>query len=93
MARLKRWESPRREGRNDKGKKSSARQRQLKKQTQMLRKRLKQDDTNNQQNNQKRGSGTQTTSLFFWLTISTTIQNLEYSKQYFVANSSNRKDS
>jgi hypothetical protein len=39
--RLKRWESPRRKGRNDKGKGGAARQRQLKKQTQMLRKRLK----------------------------------------------------
>jgi hypothetical protein len=39
--RLKRWEYPRREGRNDKGKKSSARQRQLKKQTQVLRRKLK----------------------------------------------------
>jgi len=39
--RLKRWESPRREGRNDKGRGGSARQRQLKKQTQMLRQRLK----------------------------------------------------
>ncbi|MGH7999149.1 MAG: hypothetical protein ACREPR_06910 [Brasilonema sp.] len=38
---LKRWESPRREGRNDKGKGGSARQRQLKKQQQMLRKKLK----------------------------------------------------
>lgn len=65
MARLKRWESPRREGRNDKGKKSSARQRQLKKQTQMLRKKLKQNDSNNQQNNQQRGSGTQTASPIF----------------------------
>jgi hypothetical protein len=42
MARmLKRWESPRKEGRNDKGKGGSARRRQLKKQTQMLRKKLK----------------------------------------------------
>ncbi len=42
MARmLKRWESPRKEGRNDKGKGGSARRRQLKKQTQMLRKQLK----------------------------------------------------
>ncbi|MBD2166673.1 hypothetical protein H6G04_19970 [Calothrix membranacea FACHB-236] len=41
--RLKRWESPRREGRNDKGKGGSARQRQLKKQRQMLRKRLKEN--------------------------------------------------
>ncbi|MBW4574989.1 MAG: hypothetical protein KME08_06860 [Aphanothece sp. CMT-3BRIN-NPC111] len=39
--RLKRWESPRREGRNDKGRGGSARRRQLKKQTQALRKKLK----------------------------------------------------
>jgi hypothetical protein len=39
--RLKSWESPRRQGRNDKGKGGTARQRQLRKQTQMLRKRLK----------------------------------------------------
>lgn len=39
--RLKRWESPRREGRNDKGKGGSARKRQLKKQRQMLRQKLK----------------------------------------------------
>ncbi len=38
---MKRWESPRREGRNDKGKKSSARQRQIKKATQALRRKLK----------------------------------------------------
>jgi hypothetical protein len=41
--RMKRWESPRREGRNDKGKKNSARQRQIKKQTQVWRKKLKGD--------------------------------------------------
>jgi hypothetical protein len=39
--RLKRWESPRREGRNDKGKGGSARQRQRRKQFQRLRQRLK----------------------------------------------------
>lgn len=39
--RLKRWESPRREGRNDKGRGGSARKRQLKKQMQMLRQSLK----------------------------------------------------
>jgi hypothetical protein len=38
---LKRWESPRKEGRNDKGRGGSARKRQLKKQRQMLRQRLK----------------------------------------------------
>jgi hypothetical protein len=40
--RLKRWESPRREGRNDKGKGGSARQRQKRKQVQALRQKLKQ---------------------------------------------------
>ena len=47
MARqLKRWESPRKEGRNDKGKGGSARQRQVKKQMQMLRKKLKDNGGN-----------------------------------------------
>jgi hypothetical protein len=42
MARhLKRWESPRREGRNDKGRGGSARQKQRRKQFQVLRQRLK----------------------------------------------------
>ncbi|MGF1496011.1 MAG: hypothetical protein ACFB8W_04190 [Elainellaceae cyanobacterium] len=39
--RLKRWESPRREGRNAKGKGGSARGRQRRKQTQVLRQKLK----------------------------------------------------
>lgn len=43
--RLKSWESPRSEGRNDKGKGGSARQRQRKKQLQMLRKKLKEGNT------------------------------------------------
>jgi hypothetical protein len=46
MAMMKRWESPRREGRNDKGKGGTARQRQLKKRNQALRKKL-QDGQNN----------------------------------------------
>jgi hypothetical protein len=46
--RLKRWESPRRQGRNDKGKGGSARQRQLKKQQQMLRKKLKENSEQQQ---------------------------------------------
>ncbi len=47
MARqLKRWESPREEGRNDKGKGGSARQRQRRKQMQMMRNRLKQQGNN-----------------------------------------------
>lgn len=41
MPRLKSWESPRRQGRNDKGKGGAARKRQLKKREQMLRNKLK----------------------------------------------------
>ncbi|AFZ37780.1 hypothetical protein Sta7437_4311 [Stanieria cyanosphaera PCC 7437] len=52
--RLKRWESPRRQGRNDKGKGGSARARQLRKQQQMLRQKL-QDNSQNKQNNQSSG--------------------------------------
>jgi hypothetical protein len=44
---LKRWESPRQEGRNDKGRGGSARKRQLKKQRQMLRKKLKENQQPN----------------------------------------------
>lgn len=53
--RLKRWESPRREGRNDKGKGGSARKRQLKKQRQMLRQRLKEGNSPESNHNKKRG--------------------------------------
>ena len=54
---LKRWESPRREGRNDKGRGGSARARQLKKQAQMLRKKLKEGDKveDNKNNKKQRG--------------------------------------
>ena len=48
--RLKRWESPRREGRNHKGKGGSARQRQLKKQQQVLRNKLKEGGNSDNQN-------------------------------------------
>jgi hypothetical protein len=48
--RLKSWESPRRQGRNDKGKGGSARARQLKKQQQMLRKKLKEGQKADEQN-------------------------------------------
>nr|CAD5962141.1 hypothetical protein NO713_03270 [Planktothrix pseudagardhii] len=47
MARqLKRWESPRSQGRNIKGKGGSARARQLKKQRQTLRNKLNQNQSN-----------------------------------------------
>ncbi len=60
--RLKRWESPRRQGRNDKGKGGSARQRQLKKQQQMLRKKLKEGQKADNPNNQE---GRELSSLLF----------------------------
>ncbi|AHJ26668.1 hypothetical protein PN465_02205 [Nodularia spumigena CS-584] len=52
---IKRWESPRRQGRNDKGRGGSARTRQLKKQRQMLRQRLK--EANKPNNNKNYGQG------------------------------------
>jgi hypothetical protein len=66
--RLKRWESPRNEGRNDKGKGGSARQRQLKKRTQMLRQKLKDqgNDLNGSQGNHNKG-GNHDSLLFFRL--------------------------
>lgn len=62
--RLKRWESPRRQGRNDKGKGGSARQRQLKKQTQTLRKKLKESEKPNN-HNPKGGREINSLPLFF----------------------------
>lgn len=41
VERLKRWQSPRKRGRNDKGKGGTARARQLRKREQMLRQKLK----------------------------------------------------
>ncbi|MGI2905524.1 hypothetical protein [Tolypothrix sp. VBCCA 56010] len=63
--RLKRWESPRCEGRNDKGRGGSARQRQLKKQRQMLRKRLKEADNVDNRKNNKQGEEKLIFPLFF----------------------------
>lgn len=57
--RLKRWESPRREGRNDKGRGGTARQRQKQKQMKQLRKKLKQ-----QSDSQKSGGGNQSSPIF-----------------------------
>ncbi|RZM82577.1 hypothetical protein [Leptolyngbya iicbica] len=45
MTTLKRWESPRRRGRNDNGRAATARQRQLRKRQQRLRQRLKSSNT------------------------------------------------
>lgn len=65
--RLKRWESPRREGRNNKGKGGSARARQLKKQTQMLRQRLK---TSASAENNRKGEELNLPPIFLSLRIS-----------------------
>ena len=61
--RLKRWESPRREGRNDKGRGGSARKRQLKKQRQMLRQKLKDNHKPNDHHNNNQGESS--TSPYF----------------------------
>ncbi|AFY53087.1 hypothetical protein Riv7116_0487 [Rivularia sp. PCC 7116] len=63
--RLKRWESPRRQGRNDKGKGGAARKRQIKKQQQMLRKRLKEDNKQDKNKNNKQGEDKLIFSHFF----------------------------
>lgn len=62
MARmLKRWESPRREGRNDKGRGGAARQRQLQKRNQALRKKLQDgSEPNSNQQSDSRGERTNT---------------------------------
>jgi hypothetical protein len=71
--RLKRWESPRKEGRNDKGRGGSARQRQLKKQRQALRQRLKdQTDGHNDPSSDKKGENHG--SLLSCLNLRLTIQ-------------------
>ncbi|MBJ7297042.1 MAG: hypothetical protein JHC73_12165 [Dolichospermum sp.] len=60
---LKRWESPRREGRNDKGRGGAARKRQLKKQRQMLRQKLKDNQKSNDHHNNNQGESS--TSPYF----------------------------
>lgn len=60
---LKRWESPRREGRNDKGRGGAARKRQLKKQRQMLRQKLKENQKSNDHHNNNQGESS--TSPYF----------------------------
>jgi hypothetical protein len=65
--RLKRWESPRRQGRNDKGRGGSARKRQLKKQQQVLRKKLKESNSNpDRRQNSQEGREINLFPLIFW---------------------------
>jgi hypothetical protein len=65
MTRLKSWESPRREGRNDKGKGGAARRRQLKKKMQMLRKKLKECGNGDDRSPQPSKKGGSESPLFF----------------------------
>jgi hypothetical protein len=63
--RLKRWESPRKQGRNDKGKGGTARARQLRKREQMLRQKLKNNGTS-KPGKLKHEEREITPSLFLW---------------------------
>ncbi|MDY7013214.1 MAG: hypothetical protein SVX43_06340 [Cyanobacteriota bacterium] len=65
VERLKSWESPRRQGRNRKGKGGSARQRQLKKQQQMLRKKLKARATDKEKQQKREGRDLNALPSFF----------------------------
>lgn len=64
--RLKSWESPRRQGRNDKGRGGSARSRQLRKQQQQLRRKLKENQQPNQKPNQNSPGGSNEKASFFF---------------------------
>jgi hypothetical protein len=70
--RLKRWESPRKQGRNDKGKGGTARARQLRKREQMLRQKLKSNGTSKPEKlkHLKREEREITPSLFLWAKFS-----------------------
>ncbi|MFM7407566.1 MAG: hypothetical protein ACKO3K_13140 [Cuspidothrix sp.] len=69
--RLKRWESPRKQGRNDKGRGGSARKRQLKKQRQMLRQKLKENQKLNDQQNNNQGESSNSPYFFALFSQST----------------------
>lgn len=72
--RLKSWESPRKQGRNDKGKGGAARQRQVRKQMKMLKQKLKEgvEPTQKKRKDQDRGMNP---SLFL------SVSRLSYSSQ------------
>lgn len=67
---LKRWESPRKQGRNDKGKGGTARARQLRKREQMLRQKLKSNGSSNIRKVQATGEGNHTLSFYWQLYLS-----------------------
>lgn len=61
---LKRWESPRRKGRNHKGRGGAARQRQLVKRNQLLRKRLNSPNSDGGQKTRNNDRGEQSLPSF-----------------------------
>ena len=65
IERLKSWESPRKRGRNDKGKGGTARARQLKKREKLLRKKLKQNQSIQGKKSQQSHEGEIIPPLFF----------------------------
>ncbi len=67
VERLKSWESPRKRGRNDKGKGGTARARQLKKREKLLRKKLKQNESIQGKKSHKSQEGEIIPPLFFCL--------------------------
>ncbi|MEH2287724.1 hypothetical protein [Nostoc sp.] len=77
--RLKRWESPRKEGRNDKGRGGSARKRQLKKQRQMLRQKLKESNKPDNNKNERAGKDKFIFPLFFGLLFQRKIKSRDFS--------------
>ncbi|MEM8674634.1 MAG: hypothetical protein AAGF83_12275 [Cyanobacteria bacterium P01_G01_bin.67] len=77
VERLKRWESPRKKGRNDKGKGGSARARQLRKREQMLRQKLKQKSVPKSRNSKKR-EGNYSLSFFLINSADIFIVNNKY---------------
>ena len=65
VERLKRWESPRKRGRNHKGKGGSARARQLRKREKLLRKKLQQNQNIESLRHPKSQEGEMIPPLFF----------------------------
>jgi hypothetical protein len=67
--RLKRWESPRSQGRNEKGRGGSARQRQLKKRQKRLLKRLKAEPIQVDNENQPDWGEANLAPSFCWVSL------------------------
>jgi hypothetical protein len=78
VERLKSWESPRKRGRNDKGKGGSARARQLRKREKLLRQKLKQNQEISSKRKQKSQEGEIIPPLFFSYSLAPQRLNLKF---------------